>query len=182
VRQQYLDFLGASPMNPALTSGAIRSFPATATRLRRRKEKRRQRGVLLLDRIPADWLPCLRMYQAVFGDMRGAAGTNQLGEFKPDSPRSERVIVNQSGWEGLLETNSKPLPRVCERNRFTTLYAAQTTHSSSTRSTRMPALCCRSPREITGKRSLERKTRAQVLRSIARTVAGFSVNISQGLC
>jgi len=49
------------------------------------------------------------MYQAAYGDIAAAAPVPvTLSQFKPDAARiGQGVIVNQSGWQEILETNKR---------------------------------------------------------------------------
>src|SRR5439155_16094039 len=70
-----------------------------------------------------------RFYKAAFGNMPGAPVPVKLSEFLPDTQKiGQRVIVNQAGWETVLENNKQAFSaEFVQRSRFTAVYATSLT-------------------------------------------------------
>ena len=70
-----------------------------------------------------------RLYKAAFGNIPDAPVPVRLGEFLADTPRIGRgVIVNQSGWEQVLENNKQAFTlEFVQRSRFTSAFATTLT-------------------------------------------------------
>ena len=70
-----------------------------------------------------------RVYKSSYGDLAGAPVPLTLGEFLPDTRAvSQGVIVNQTGWEQVLENNKQAFAtEFVQRTRFTSLYPTSST-------------------------------------------------------
>jgi photosystem II stability/assembly factor-like uncharacterized protein len=70
-----------------------------------------------------------RIYKASYGNLPGAPVPIKLDEFLPDTQQiSQGVIVNQSGWEQVLENNKQAFAsEFVQRSRFTLAFPASLT-------------------------------------------------------
>jgi Tol biopolymer transport system component len=70
-----------------------------------------------------------RTYKASYGDIPGIPVPIRLNEFLPDTQKiGQGVIVNQAGWEQLLENNKQVFTaEFVQRSRFATTYPASMT-------------------------------------------------------
>ena len=70
-----------------------------------------------------------RIYKSSYGDMAGAPVPLTRSEFLPDTQTvSQGVIVNQIGWEQVLENNKQAFAvEFVQRSRFTSLYPTSST-------------------------------------------------------
>jgi len=70
-----------------------------------------------------------RMYKAAFGNLPGAPAPMRLNEFVPDMGAiGQGVVVNQAGWEQVLETNKQAFSaEFVQRSRFTSAYPTSMT-------------------------------------------------------
>ena len=130
VRQHYLDFLGREPDEPGFNFW-VDNIEACGTDTNCRAVKRIHTSAAFFLSIEFQQTGYLvyRTYQAAYGDMPGAPVPLQLNEFKPDTTViSNRVIVNQSGWETLLENNKQAyMAEFVQRARFAADYPATMT-------------------------------------------------------
>jgi hypothetical protein len=123
-----------------------------------------------------------RVYKAAYGDATGTStfgGTHQipvpiirLNEFLPDTQKiGSGVIVNQPGWEQVLENNKQAfLTEFVQRNRFTTAYpqsmtAGQFVDKLNDNAGTVLAVAERD--QLVNELTALTKTRAQVLRAVA---------------
>ena len=65
-----------------------------------------------------------RFYKAAYGNLPGAPVPVKLSEFLPDTQKiGQGVIVNQAGWETVLENNKQAFAaEFVQRSRFTSTY------------------------------------------------------------
>lgn len=70
-----------------------------------------------------------RFYKASYGNLPGAPVPLRLSEFLPDTQKiGQGVIVNQAGWETVLENNKQAFTaEFVQRSRFTSLYPTSLT-------------------------------------------------------
>ena len=70
-----------------------------------------------------------RIYKASYGNLSGLPVPIKLNEFQPDSQQiSQGVIVNQSGWEQVLENNKQAFTSgFVQRSRFTSAFPTSMT-------------------------------------------------------
>ena len=66
-----------------------------------------------------------RFYKASYGNAPGTPVPLRLNEFLPDTKEiGQRVVVNQSGWEQLLESNKQAFAtEFVQRSRFASIYS-----------------------------------------------------------
>jgi hypothetical protein len=123
-----------------------------------------------------------RMYKASYGDATGTStfsGMHQLpvpiirlNEFLPDTQQiGNGVIVNQSGWETVLENNKQAFTaEFVQRSRFTTAYPTSMTAAQFVDTLNANAgspLSLSERNQLVSDLSSGAKTRAQVLRAVA---------------
>jgi hypothetical protein len=130
VRQQYLDFLGREPdeagfnfwVNNVEGCGADQNCQAL-------KRIDTSAAFFLSIEFQQTGYLVYRTYQAAYGDLPGAPVPIKLGEFKPDTAEiGNGVVVNQSGWETVLENNKQTYTaEFVQRARFTAAYPATMT-------------------------------------------------------
>ena len=67
-----------------------------------------------------------RFYKAAYGNIPGTPVPIKLSEFLPDTQQiSQGVVVNQAGWEQVLENNKQAFAsQFVQRSRFTSAYPA----------------------------------------------------------
>lgn len=70
-----------------------------------------------------------RMYKASYGNLPGAPVPIKLSEFLPDTQQiGQGVVVNQAGWEQVLESNKQSFAsQLVERTRFTSAFPGSLT-------------------------------------------------------
>ena len=70
-----------------------------------------------------------RIYKASYGNLPGAPVPIRLSEFLPDTQQiGQGVIVNQAGWEQVLENNKQAFTaEFVQRSRFTSAYPTSLT-------------------------------------------------------
>ena len=130
VRQQYLDFLGREPDEPGFNFW-VNNIERCGADAQCRAAKRTDTSAAFFLSIEFQQTGYLvyRMYQAAYGDIPGAPVPVRLGEFNPDRREiGQGVVVNQSGWEAVLENNKQAFVReFVERARFSSAYPATMT-------------------------------------------------------
>ena len=130
VRQQYVDFLGREPDESGFNFWVnnIESCGANTNCRAARRIDTSAAFFLSIEFQQTGYL-VYRTYQAAYGDVPGAPIPIKLNEFKPDTASmSNRVIVNQSGWETVLENNKQAyMAAFVQRARFTSAYPATMT-------------------------------------------------------
>jgi hypothetical protein len=130
VRQQYVDFLGREPdeagfnfwVNDIESCGADQNCRAVA--------RINTSGAFFLSiEFQQTGYLVERTYQAAYGDIPGTPVPIRLSEFTPDRREiGNGVIVNQSGWETVLENNKQAYTaEFVQRGRFTAVYPATMT-------------------------------------------------------
>ena len=70
-----------------------------------------------------------RVYKAAYGNISGAPVPIKMSEFLPDTQAiGQGVVVNQTGWEQLLENNKQAfMSEFAQRSRFTTAFPTSMT-------------------------------------------------------
>jgi CSLREA domain-containing protein len=130
VRQQYLDFLGREP-DEAGFNFWVNNIESCGADANCRPVKRVDTSAAFFLSIEFQQTGYLvyRTYQAAYGDPPGAPVPVKLSEFKPDTSEiGNGVIVNQSGWETVLENNKQTFTaEFVQRPRFTAAYPATMT-------------------------------------------------------
>jgi len=125
VRQQYVDFLNREPDEAGLAFW-VNNIESCGTDQNCRAAKRIDTSAAFFLSIEFQQTGYLvyRTYQSAFGDLPGAPVPINLSEFKPDSQEIGRdVVVNQSGWETVLENNKQAyLNEFVQRAPFTAAY------------------------------------------------------------
>ena len=122
VRRHYVDFLGREPDEAG--------FTFWVSNIERCGAAANCREVARIDTSAAFFLSIefqqtgflvYRTYKAAYGDIPVPV---TLSEFKPDTQEiSNGVVVQQSGWEGLLENNTQAyLAKFVQRSRFNAAY------------------------------------------------------------
>ena len=113
-----------------------------------------------------------RLYKAAFGNIPDAPVPVRLGEFLADTPRIGRgVIVNQSGWEQVLENNKQAFASdFVQWSRFTNTFPPSTSAAEFVDKLNSNAgnpLSQSERDKLVNDLASGGKTRAQVLRAIA---------------
>jgi len=130
VRQQYLDFLNREPDEAGLNFWVnnIQSCGDDANCLAVKRIDTSAAFFLSIEFQQTGYL-VYRTYQSAYGDMAGAPVPLRLIEFKPDTLKiGNGVVVNQTGWETVLENNKQAyLREFVERARFVAAYPAAMT-------------------------------------------------------
>ncbi len=125
VRQQYVDFLGREPDESGFNFW-VNNIESCDNDVRCREVKRIDTSAAFFLAIEFQQTGYLvyRLYQAAYGDMENAPVPMTLGEFKPDAAEiSQGVIVNQNGWQDVLETNKRTFAEdLVQRSRFVSAY------------------------------------------------------------
>ncbi len=135
VRQHYLDFLSREPdpVGLAFWANEITSCGADPQCIEYKRINVSAAFYLSTEFQDTGYL-VERVYKAAYGDATGTStfgGTHQipvpiirLNEFLPDTQElGNGLIVNQPGWEQVLENNKQAfLTEFVQRNRFTTAY------------------------------------------------------------
>jgi hypothetical protein len=125
VRQQYLDFLGREPDESGFNfwSDQILSCNNDAACVQGKRVNVSAAFFLSIEFQQTGYL-VYRMYQSAYGDMPGTPVPLRLGEFRPDTAEiGNGVIVNQSGWQTVLENNKQAFAaEFAQRARFTSAY------------------------------------------------------------
>jgi hypothetical protein len=130
VRQQYLDFLNREP-----DPGGLGFWTNQITSCGKDKQcidgKRINVSAAFLLSIEFQQTGYLvyRIYKASYGNLPGMPVPIKLGEFLPDTQQvGQGVIVNQPGWEQLLEKNKQAFSaQFVHRSRFISVYPTSLT-------------------------------------------------------
>ena len=130
VRQQYLDFLNREPDEAGLNFWVnnIQSCGDDSNCLAVKRIDTAAAFFLSIEFQQTGYL-VYRTYRSAYGDLAGAPVPLRLGEFRPDTAKlGNGVIVNQSGWETVLENNKQAyLAEFVQRARFVAAYPATMT-------------------------------------------------------
>jgi len=123
-----------------------------------------------------------RIYKAAYGDAQGTSTFNgahqlavpivRLNEFLPDTQAiGQGVVVNQSGWEQVLENNKQAFTaEFVQRSRFTTAFPSSMTPDQFVDALNANAgnpLSSAERNQLVNDLTTGAKTRAQVLRAVA---------------
>jgi len=127
VRQQYLDFLGREPDEAGLGFWVnnINMCGSIDECLSAKRIDTSAAFFLSIEFQQTGYL-VHRVYQSAYGDMPGAPVPLTHAEFNADKDVvGEGVVVNQAGWETMLEANKEAFAaQVVERVRFISVYPA----------------------------------------------------------
>jgi Tol biopolymer transport system component len=125
VRQHYLDFLGREPDPAGLAfwTNEITSCGADQQCLEAKRVNVSVAFFLSIEFQQTGYL-VYRIYKSSYGDLPGMPVPIKLDEFSPDTQRiSQGVIVNQTGWEQILENNKQAFTSdFVQRSRFTSAF------------------------------------------------------------
>jgi uncharacterized protein (DUF2141 family) len=183
VRQHYLDFLNrqADDLGLAFWTNEITSCGADPQCIEYKRINVSAAFYLSTEFQGTGYL-VERVYKAAYGDATGTStfgGTHQipvpiirLNEFLPDTQElGNGVIVNQPGWEQVLENNKQAfLTEFVQRNRFTTAYPQSMTAGQFVDKLNDNAgnvLSVAERDQLVNELTALTKTRAQVLRAVA---------------
>jgi uncharacterized protein (TIGR03437 family) len=127
VRQQYLDFLNREPdaLGFAFWTNQINSCGADQQCIEVKRINVSAAFFISVEFQQTGYL-VYRTYKAAYGDIAGTPVPLRLSEFLPDTRQiGHDVVVNQSGWETLLESNKQAFfSDFVQRSRFTTAFAS----------------------------------------------------------
>ena len=127
VRQQYLDFLNREPdaAGYAFWINQINSCGSDQQCIEIKRINVSAAFFLSVEFQQTGYL-VYRTYKASYGDIAGTPVPVRLSEFLPDTRQiGHDVIVNQSGWEALLEANKQAFfSDFVQRTRFTTAFSS----------------------------------------------------------
>src|SRR5207244_7834307 len=132
VRQQYLDFLNREPDGPGFNFWVNNVDSCGADQNCREIQRINTSAAFFLSiEFQQTGYLVYRTYLAAYGDIPNAPVPIKRAEFLPDTERiGQGVIVNQNGWEEVLENNQQSyFAEFIQRPRFTSAY--QTTMSPS---------------------------------------------------
>ncbi|MGI8896806.1 MAG: DUF4214 domain-containing protein [Pyrinomonadaceae bacterium] len=173
VRQQYLDFLNREPDASGLSfwTNQIASCGADAQCIDLKRTNVSAAFFLSIEFQQTGYL-VYRIYQTAYGNLPGAPVPLRLSEFIPDTNRiGQGVIVGQTGWEQLLENNTRTFAaEFVTRAAFTTTYPQTLTAAQFVDALNQNAGGALSPSErnqLVSELSSGAKNRAQVLRAVA---------------
>ena len=125
VRQQYRDFLNreADPDGLAFWTNEIMLCGSDAQCVQDRRINVSAAYFLSIEFQETGYL-VYRVYKASYGNLPNAPVPITLNEFQPDTKEIEQgVIVNQAGWETLLENNKQAFTaEFVQRSRFAATY------------------------------------------------------------
>jgi Tol biopolymer transport system component len=125
VRQHYLDFLSREPDTDGLAfwTNEIASCAGDAACIEAKRINVSAAYFLSIEFQQTGYL-VYRTYQAAYGNLPNAPVPIKFAEFLPDTQQiGQGVIVNQPGWEQLLETNKQNFfSAFVQRSRFTSAY------------------------------------------------------------
>jgi hypothetical protein len=125
VRQQYVDFLGREPDEAGFNFWVnnIESCGSDAHCIEIRRIDTSAAFFLSIEFQQTGYL-VYRMYQASYGHIPGLPVPVRLSDFKPDTRDIDNgVIVNQVGWQTVLENNKQAFAlKFVQRARFTSAY------------------------------------------------------------
>ena len=145
VRQQYLDFVNREPDEAGLNfwvnnieacgagyarfqrasqQAGMPAYPKSADACREAKRIDTSAAFFLSIEFQQTGYLVYRTYAAAYGDLLNAPVPIRLNEFKPDTQAiGNGVVVNQTGWQQQLETNTQAyLSEFVQRARFTAAY------------------------------------------------------------
>ena len=125
VRQQYLDFLNREPDPDGLAfwTNEITSCGSDAPCMEAKRVNVSAAYFLSIEFQQTGYL-VYRIYKTSYGNLPDAPVPVRLSEFLPDAHQiGQGVIVNQIGWETVLENNKQAFAAdFVQRSRFTTAY------------------------------------------------------------
>jgi hypothetical protein len=125
VRQHYRDFLNREPDADGLAfwTNEILSCGGDAQCIDAKRINVSAAYFLSIEFQQTGYL-VYRFYKAAYGNVPGAPVPVRLNEFLPDTREiSQGVVVNQSGWEQVLESNKQAFAtEFVQRSRFTSAY------------------------------------------------------------
>jgi hypothetical protein len=125
VRQQYVDFLNREP-DEAGFNFWVHNIEVCGDNQACRAVKRTDTSAAFFLSVEFQQTGYLvyKIYQSAYGDMPGAPVPLTRSEFKPDTEAiGQGVVVNQAGWETLLENNKQAFTNAfVSRARFTAAY------------------------------------------------------------
>jgi hypothetical protein len=183
VRQHYLDFLGREPDASGFNFwvGQIEGCGADA-QCREVKRINVSAAFYLSIEFQGTGYLVERIYKAAYGDAQGSSTFNgvhqlavpivRLNEFLPDTQAiGQGVIVNQTGWEQVLENNKQAFTsEFVQRSRFTTTLPASLTPAQFVDKLNTNAgnpLSASERNQLVNDLTNGVKTRAQALRAVA---------------
>jgi hypothetical protein len=127
VRQQYVDFLNREPDEAGLTFW-VNNIESCGADAQCREAKRTDTSAAFFLSVEFQQTGYLvyRTYQTAYGDIANTPAPLTLGDFQPDTRTiGAGVVVNQSGWEQTLETNTQAfMTAFVGRARFVAAYPA----------------------------------------------------------
>jgi hypothetical protein len=173
LRQQYLDFLNREPDAAGLAfwAGQINSCGANAQCIDLKRTNVSAAFFLSIEFQETGYL-VYRIHKTAFGNLPGAPIPIMFSEFLPDTRRiGDNVIVEQPGWQQLLENNKQAfLSEFVTRTRFTSAYpqglsAAQFVDALNQNAG--GALSASERDQLVSELASGAKNRAQVMRAIA---------------
>jgi uncharacterized protein (TIGR03437 family) len=127
VRQQYLDFLNREPDAAGLAfwTNQINSCGSDQQCIEIKRINVSAAFFLSVEFQQTGYL-VYRTYTAAYGNIAGTPVPVRLSEFLPDTRQiGHDVIVNQTGWEALLESNTQAFfSDFVQRSRFTTAFSS----------------------------------------------------------
>ena len=173
VRQQYLDFLNREPDASGLAfwTNQIDSCGADAQCIELKRTNVSAAFFLSIEFRETGYL-VYRFYKTAYGDLPGAPVPLRFSEFIPDRNRiGEGVIVQQTGWEQVLENNKQAFAaEYVMRPRFTTAYPGTLTAAQFVDALNQNAggaLSTSERNQLVSELSSGAKNRAQALRAVA---------------
>jgi hypothetical protein len=173
VRQQYVDFLGREPDEAGFNfwSDQILECGSDNQCSERRRENVSAAFFLSIEFQQTGYLVC-RMYKSAYGNIPNGPVPVRLGEFTPDSRAiGKGVVVNQNGWEALLENNKQAFTaEFVQRSRFLAVFPAAMSPAQFVDQLNQNAgnpLSSTERNQLVDDLTGAVKTRAQVLRAVA---------------
>ena len=176
VRQHYLDFLNREPDAGGLSfwTNEIASCGNYAQCIEAKRISVSAAYFLSIE-FQQTGYEVYRFYKTAFGNISDAPVPVRLSEFLPDSQRiGQGVIVNQSGWEQVLENNKQAFASdFVQRSRFSTAFPPSTSAAEfvdKLNSNARNPLSQSERDQLVSELATGMKTRAQVLRAVAEDV------------
>ena len=130
VRQHYLDFLNREPDTSGLVfwTNEITECGTTSECIEAKRINVSAAFFLSIEFQQTGYL-VYRMYKASYGNLPGAPVPLRFSEFLPDTQEiGQGVIVNQAGWETVLENNKQAFSaEFVQRSRFMSAYPTSLT-------------------------------------------------------